>query len=281
MKRKITIVAVVLGIMVSRGAAAQGGMLVMDLGALATAIENGYTMTQQLQSMYNSIKTSYNQLQQQIKSFESFDFKALDAKDPLGSWRSLTTYADRMATYEKNIGSIINKKDIKIGNGSYSLSDVFINVSTGIDPFEKMLSQQEKSIFIRKYGMSYGNYMRIDQMREMLQKKAAEIVGYSSSLQKDLEEDRERLSVIIKEMNGSESAVQQQQINNAMLSIMAQDMKTQANLVGSIANQLATAAAQVQMEKEAIKNEINMNSLGVADGFLKMLDDMAPASAYR
>ena len=292
MKQKIAVLAAVLGIMVTRGAAAQG-YPVIDITAIIAAIENGYTMVQQLQSMYETLKTNYDQLQKQIKSFESFDVNALDAKDPLGSWKSLTTYADRMMTYEQNIESIINKKDIKINGGSFSLGDIFtspvVNVEDMarggmnyiVDSLEAKLSPEERMMFLRKYGTSLGDHLRIGQMREMLQKKAAEVVGYSSSLQLNLAEDRERLSAITKDMFGSESTIQQQQINNAVMSIMAQDMKTQANLVGSIANQLATAAAQVQMEKEAIKKEINMNSLEFTDGFMQMLDEIKSSKAYR
>jgi hypothetical protein len=292
MKQKIAVLAVVLAITVNMGAAAQG-YPVIDITAIIAAIENGYTMAQQLQTMYNTLKTSYDQLRKQIKSFESFDFNSLDARDPLGSWRSLVTYADRMMTYEQNIESIIKKKDIKIGGGSYSLLDIFKspagtveNMVTGgvnylLDPFETKLSPEEKAVFHQKYGMSYGNYMRISQMREMLQKKAAEVVAYSSSLQQDLSEDRERLTAITKDLYDSESTIQQQQINNAILSIMAQDIKTQANLLGDIANQLATAAAQAQAEKQALQDELNMNSLDIAEGFMKMLEDMPSANAYR
>jgi hypothetical protein len=292
MKRKIALCAMVLGIMVNRGVSAQG-YPVVDISAIVAAIQNGYTMIQQLQTMYETVKTSYDQLQQQIKNLESFDFNTLDAKDPLGSWRSLTTYANRMMTYKQNIESIINKKDIKIGGGSYSLGDIFKspagtmqNMTTGgvnfiVDPFETKLSPAEKAAFHQKYGMSYGNYMRISQMREMLKKKAAEVAGYSGSLQKNLAEDRERLSAITGDMYGSESAIQQQQISNAVLSIMAQDIKTQANLLGNIADQLATEAAQTQTEKQAMQDELNMNSLGITDGFVKMLEDMPPANEYR
>jgi len=292
MKRKMAFLAVVLGIMVNRGVSAQG-YPVMDVSAIVAAITNGFTMLQQLQAMYDQIKTAYNQLQQQIKNFESFDFDSLDAKDPLGSWGSLTTYANRMMTYEQNIESIINKKDIKIGNGSYSLGDIFKspagtvqNMAIGganyvVDPFENKLSPAERAAFHQKYGMSYGNYMRIYQMREMLKKKAAEVVGYSSKLQENLAEDRERLDSITGDMKDSESTVQQQQISNAIMSTMAQDVKTQANLLGDIANQLATSAAQEQTEKQAMEDELNMNSLGISDGFLMMLEDMPPAGAYR
>ena len=290
MKNKILIIT--LGIMINRGVCAQG-YPVVDITAITTAVYNGYTMYQELQTMFNTLKTSRDQLQQQIKSFESFDFRELDAKDPLGSWKSINTYADRMKTYEQNIESIVNKKDIKIGNGSYSLGDIFTSPAKTaqnmamdgknfvFDPLEARLTTEERKAFHQKFGMSFGNYMRIKQMGEVLQTKAAEVVGYSSNLQKNLSEDRERLDNIAEDVFDSESSVQQQQINNAVLTVMAQDIKTQANLLGDIARQLAVSSAQAEMVKQAMEDELNMNSLGLSEGFLKMLNNMQASNDYR
>ena len=293
MKNKKFIVIAILGFFVTTGSFAQG-YPVMDVANIITSMENGFTMVEQLRALYSTIKTSYDQLQQQIKSFESFDFNSLDAKDPLGSWRSITTYADRMMTYEKNIEIILNRKDVKIGNGSYSLSDLFTtppgrtmqNMTMDgmnyvmIDPFENKLSPEEKALFHQKYGMSYGNYMRIRQMGTVLQKKAAEVYGYSAGLQNNLEEDRERLSSISGNLFDSESAVQQQQINNAVMSIIAQDIKTQSNLLGDIAQQLAVNTAQTQLEKQALQDEMNTSDLDFHDGLIKMLNEMPSANNY-
>jgi len=281
-------------IMANMGLSAQG-YPVIDMTNYVKAVENGYTMAQQLQTMHNSLKTAYDQLQQQIKSFESFDFKNLNARDPSGSWKSINTYANRMMTYEQNIESIINRKDIKIGNSSYSLGDIFTTPPTAtmqnmpmdglsfaaIDPFEKKLSAEERAAFRRKFGMSFGNYMRINEMGEMLKKKSAEVVGYSNGLQENLTEDRKRLDNISGDLFGSESTVQQQQINNAVLTVMAQDMKTQAKLLGNIAGQLAVNSSRAQLEKQAMQDELNINDLGLSDGFIKMLNEMQSSNIYR
>jgi hypothetical protein len=294
MSAKNTLLAIVLGVMANMGLSAQG-YPVIDMTNLITAIETGYTTVQQLHTMYDNLKTSCDQLQQQIKNFESFDFNSLNVKDPMGSWKSITTYADRMKTYEQNIESIINKKDIKIGNGFYSLGDIFITPLTEtmqnmgmdklgfaiMDPFEKMLTQEEKLIFQKKFGISFGYHMRLDHMKELLQKKSAEIIGYSNTLRNNLEEDRLRLENISKDLFRSGSIVQQQQINNAVLSIMAQDVKTQANLLGNIAEQLAVNSSQTLLQKQAMLDEKNINSLNIAEGFMKMLNEMQSSSAYR
>jgi len=293
MKNKKILLVLIFGSFFSMSIPAQG-YPVMDLTNILASIQNGYTMVEQLRALYSTIKTSYDQLQQQIKNFESFDFNSLDARDPMGSWKSINTYANRMMVYEENIESIINRKDFKIGKNSYSLVDIFtspppitmqemtmegLNFSFN-DPFEKKFTPEERAVFHQKYGMSYGNYIRFSQMGKVLQKKAAEVVGYCASLQGNLAEDRERLSSIAGDLFESESTIQQQQINNAVMSIMAQDIKTQANLLGSIAEQIAVSTAQEQLEKQALMDEINMNDLNVTDSLIKMLNEMPSADIY-
>jgi hypothetical protein len=292
MKKNATVLALVLGVMVNAGVFAQG-YPVIDVTAIVAAIQNGYTMAENLQAMYTNIKTSYDQLQQQIKSLKSLDFNKLGGNDSLGSWQSLSTYANRMKVYEQNIEAIINKKDIKIGKDSFSLGEIFISPNRAanylvkdelnpvLDPLELKLTLPERKAFQLKFGKSYGNNARINQLGNMMKKKAAEVVGYATSLQKNISEDRERLEAISKEMFGSESIIQQQQINNAVLAVMAQDTKTQAQLMGDIAQQLAMNAAQEQAKREAANEEININDLGVSEGYLKLMDAMEPSDSYR
>jgi hypothetical protein len=292
MKKKSTVVALVLGIMVNAGVSAQG-YPVIDITAIVAAIDNGYTMAQNLQAMYTNVRTSYDQLQQQIKSFESFDFNQLDASDPLGSWRSINTYASRMKAYEQNIEAIINRKDIKIGNDTFSLGDIFLSpdkalynlvndeINSVLDPLELRLTLPERMAFQRKFGMSFGNKARINQLGDMMRQKAAEVVGYVSNLQKDISEDRERLESIMKDIFGSESIIQQQQINTAVLAIMAQDTKTLAKVMGDVAQQLAISFVEEQTRKEAMSEEINMNDLGISEGFQKILKDIESSKSYR
>jgi conjugal transfer/entry exclusion protein len=284
--------AMVLSFSMTMGIAAQG-YPVIDITNVIQAIQNGYTLVEQLNAMYTYIKTSYDQLQRQIKNFESFDFKSLNAKDPLGSWKSIMTYGNRMITYEENIEEIINRKDIKIGEGAYSLGDIFMtpkNAMLGMtidglsfvyDPFEKRLSTEEKAVFHQKFGMSYGHYMRINHLGEAIKKKSAEIAGYSDSLQKNLAEDREKLEAIASDLFDSESTIQQQQINNALMAILAQDMKTQSYLLSEIATQLAMSATQELIEKQAKKNELVINDMEVSEALIKILNEMPASNMYK
>jgi conjugal transfer/entry exclusion protein len=287
------ILAIILSLMVAMGVSAQG-YPVIDITNVVQSIQNGFTMVEQLHAMYTSIKTSYEQLQQQIKNFESFDLNSLNANDPLGSWNSIMTYANRMAVYEKNIETIVNRKDLKIGDGTYSLSDLFStatnyvadnlkldNLNFSFDPFERRLSTAEKASFHRKFGISFGKYFRINHFGDALRKKASEITGYTESLKKNLSDDRDKLKDIDKDMFGSESTIQQQQINNAMMSVMAQDIKTLANIMGDVALQLAMSTAQTKLKKQAKQEEISINDLDIPGGLIRMLNDMPNSSNYK
>ena len=61
---------------------------VIDITNLLKAIENGYTMYEQLNAMYNQVQTAYAQLQQQIKNYENLELGELDRQDPSGSLAS-------------------------------------------------------------------------------------------------------------------------------------------------------------------------------------------------
>jgi conjugal transfer/entry exclusion protein len=262
------------------------GYPVIDITNIIASIENGYTLVQQLEAMYNNIQNSYEQLQKQIKSFESFDFNELDARDPLGSWRSIMTYADRMMTYEENIESILNNKNLKIGNASYSLGDLLTSNSiitvagmmeeavgfVAVDPFERKLSPEEKAIFHQKYGMSYGHYMRYNYIGEALQKKAAEIQAYNDALEKELITDRKRLDEIVKVDISTESTIKNVQKMNSLMIIKSQDLKTMTKVVASMSELLGKTMVQNQERRKARHEEQNLNNFDLAEGLVRMIE---------
>jgi prefoldin subunit 5 len=280
MKRKI--LAIVLVVLV--GGSVFAGYPVIDISNIIASIENGYTLVQQLQTMYENIKNGVEQLNETRKNFEAFDIRQLSLRDPLGSWRKIMTYGNRMMTYEENMEAVINSKNLKIGNGSYSLADLFTSPSTipdmmgsavnftAVDPFSKKLSPEEQAIFHSKYGMSYGNYLRIHTLGVKIGEKAAELTGYSGKLEENLKEDREALSKMIDEVSDGNSIVEQAQVTNAQLAAQCQELKSQTSILSKLGEEIASEAARNQLQKQAMEDARNSNDADVADGFLKMLE---------
>jgi hypothetical protein len=261
---------------------------IIDITNLIRAIENGMHMYEQLQSIYEILKTNIKRIEEQIKAFEAFDIRELSLNDPLGSWKKIMTYGNRMMTYEENIEAILNRKDIKIGNASYSLADLYmtdlaknivdmVGGAAGyviIDPFEKQLTTEEKAVFHQKYGMSYGHYIRYHKIGEALSKKAAEITAYNGILDGELATDREA----IKSMSGDndntsfggtdsgESWVQEQQKINVLLTVKNQELKTKTKLIADIATLYANNAVKASEAPQKI------NDADLGENYLKILE---------
>jgi len=264
---------------------------IIDATNLIHAIENGMEMYEQLNGIYQTIKTNVERLKQMIKDFESFDLRQLSLKDPLGSWRKIMTYGDRMMTYEENIESILNKKDIKIGAASYSLSDLYmINPVTNVknmaggaidyvinDPFEKQLTLDEKAVFHQKYGMSYGHYIRYHKIGEWLSKKAAEVTAYNMKLQDELTADREAIQSVLEEQ-GDGSWVREQQKVNSLLMAKNQELKTKSKLIADIADIYAKNAAIKNMETKAARED---NEADFGENYLKILEKTENKNDYK
>jgi hypothetical protein len=270
---------------------------IIDATNLIHAVENGMEMYEQLKSIYETIKTNVERLKEQIKAFESFDPRRLSLEDPLGSWRKIMTYGDRMMTYEENIKSILNRKDIKIGAASYSLADLFMtnpvtnitNMAGGamdyviVDPFERRLTAEEKAVFHQKYGMSYGNYMRYHKIGEGLSKKAAEITAYNKKLHEELTADREAIRSMLED-NASEGGndsgggwVREQQKINGLLMVKNQELKTKTKLIADIADVYAQNAARAKMDAEAPQKS---DDVDFGENYLKILEKTGSKNDY-
>jgi hypothetical protein len=260
---------------------------IIDITNLIRAIENGMEMYEQLTGIYQTIKTNVERLKEQVKAFEAFDPRQLSAQDPLGSWDRIMTYGNRMMTYEENIESILNRKDIKIGSASYSLADLYmVNPVTNaadmagnaihyaiVDPFEKQLTPEEKAVFHQKYGMSYGHYIRYHKIGEGLSKKAAEVTAYNKKLEEELAEDRKAIQSMLKASEGGTDSdgswVKEQQKINSLLAAKNQELKTKTKLLTDIVAMYANIAAKEKIERDMLQKS---NDADFSDNYMKILE---------
>jgi len=260
---------------------------IIDITNLIHAVENGMNMYEQLTGLYQTIKTNIERLEAQIKAFESFDLRQLSLQDPLGSWRRIMTYGNRMMTYEENIESLLNRKDIKIGNASYSLADLYttnpVNMANSAidyvitDPFEKQLTAEEKAVFHQKYGMSYGHYLRYHAIGKALSKKAAEITAYNEKLEEELSDDRKAIQSMLDDNNSDGSWVKEQQKINGLLMVRSQDLKTKTKLIAGFADIYANRAVKEKMDTEALQNN---SSADFGENYLKILEKTGSKNDY-
>jgi conjugal transfer/entry exclusion protein len=293
MKKKILLAVLVM--MVETGVFGQG-MPVIDITNLIQSIENAYTMYETLMATYNQLQTTYKQLEQQVKNFEGMDFSQLDWKDPLGSWRTIMSYANRQMNYATNIEKLVKAKNLKVGNQSFSLEEIFKSnpVDTGkklydgtvnfvaVDPFERQLTTEEKAIFHQKYGMSFGNYMRYATIGQALKNKAAEIHGYMEVMKENTEEDAARLDKILEDTKDEESEIKVGQAGNVISHAQVQELKIQTEQLNNIAVILSSQSALEQEEREMKADQVSKTELnGNPEGLIKMLGESEKNDKFR
>lgn len=111
--------------------------LVEDLTAIATAIENGLTMYQDLQNAIQQFQKVSEQVEMMKKQMESFDFSTLNQN----TLNRFMDAANAMYSSQENLESLIDSKTMKLGNLNFSIRDLY-----STDFYENALDEAEKNL---------------------------------------------------------------------------------------------------------------------------------------
>ena len=258
---------------------------VIDLQAIAAAIQNGVTMAQQLEATYNQLRGTYEQIQQTAEQMKSMDMSKLSKK----ALQSLTGNSDMLEDYLNNLENIYDEKNMKIGNISFSLNDLYntdvyskISKDFGIEMGKSIgsLTAQQLKEFANTYGIDYEQYLRMAALAQETGKKAKEIKamnGYSSKVTDSLRQ----LSDDLASGAGDSSEVATLQKSLLAANATVDALVTVSDTVSNISDLLASQAAQQneQLQKEI---ESSMDTANAAKGQPEyMKDSTGEWSNYR
>lgn len=164
---KRALLAAVMGALVPAGIFAQAA--VIDVSAIAAAIENGYTLYKDLQTAYNTYQTAQQNLENAQKQAESIDWG--NVKD----WEDGLATVDDYMTCMDNIDSIINAKNMSIGGVSFSLNDLYttdVYSRIALSSLDKVnpdeMTDQDKASFYSRHGMTAEHYYKMHAITEQL-----------------------------------------------------------------------------------------------------------------
>lgn len=158
---------------------AQGVMLVEDLTAIAAAIENGLTMYNNLMTTIEQYQRTCEQIKMKVKEMQDFDWSSIDPK----SLDSFLGTVDNFMSLQDDLDSIINSKNMKIGDLTFSLSDVYstdfvLNLMNEterkLDP--RNISESEQKAFIARHGMTVDHYMKFINLEKEIATTSQKIV---------------------------------------------------------------------------------------------------------
>lgn len=160
--------------------AQMGETPVIDITNIATAIENGFTMYQQLQADLESLKNTYEQLNAIKEQMMNFDFSSYDWT----KWDAFLHATDDFMDLQDDLSATIKRKNMKVGNLNFSLEDLFEK-----DTYKNLLNEAEQKLdpnnmtdadrtaFINRHGMSPKHYHTLVALDKELTEKAREVLA--------------------------------------------------------------------------------------------------------
>ena len=253
---------------------------VIDVSAIAAAIENGITMYKQLQNAYNQYKAMVDQIVLIGKDMIQFDPRDYDWKQ----WDAILKLTDHYMTQMDNIESIINKKSMIIGGLKFSMKDLYTTdfysrldgeLNDKLNPDN--MSDWDKQMFYRRHGLSIKHYNKLKALSSELHDNAVETAARVSVME---EEDEVVMQQIqdFKEATESTSGT----VDNLQLAakIQAQTLQ-EAKEISIMIRSLTENAMQMnvlnqtekEIEKEQIEEQNNASNTPFSDFYKQGGDD--------
>lgn len=256
-------------------------MATIDVSAIAVAIENGFTMYQQLQNAYNQYQTLIQQLEAQKKQLMSISKDDYDWKQ----WDASLHMIDDYMTKMDNIEALYNQKSMKIGNTYFSISDlydrnvyekIYEDVTKTLNPNNVTLSQ--KAAFYGRHGLSYDHYMTLHKVCGQLGEVSKDVLAYSQ-LNKEKNKEEQKVAADTAKTAGelgSAMAVSQQSLKTEALILDA--TLQSADNTSRLCEYEAQNYARYQSEVTAVsENNENYNNWfkgeGVSQGVINSVGE--------
>lgn len=214
MKKKITVFFLSFFLLFS--VSAQGVMLVEDLTAIAAAIENGLTMYNSLMTTIEQYQRTCEQIQMKVKEMQDFDWSSIDPK----SLDSFLGTVDNFMSLQDDLDSLVNAKTMKIGDFSFSLSDVYASdfmynlldeAEQKLDP--RNISESEQQQFIARHGMTVDHYLKFVNLEKEIATQAQYTTVKMDEVQKSSKALAEVVSKTPVETGGEKEALDAMNMN--------------------------------------------------------------------
>lgn len=238
---------------------------VVDVQSIAATIQNGIQMAQQLAAMYNEIKGTYQQVENQIKNMQSMDLSQINA----GTLSQLFNMADQYSQMMNNMENLYKEKNMTVGGVSFSLEDIVttnvyeaIKKSYGEMPEVQNMSEKQKKEFFNRYGIEYETFFALYGISDQMSKKAKEIKVKT-------EKSKDVIDTCLKFANDMQDQVTGETSETALLQkllmVSSQNLTALTHTLDSVSNVgdiLASQMAQeMALQEESMNGDLAKNSV--------------------
>lgn len=233
-------------------------LMVVDIQSIAANIQNGITMGNQLTALYNQLKNTRNQIENQIKMMKSMDLNSIGN----ALLNGLTKNSQEYLTLMEDLDNSYKTKNMKIGNVEFSLEDICTsNVYKAIkDDYGEIrdvdnLNDEQEMEFYKEYGISYDKFIKLYALSQQMGDKSKEIKAKSANAKntvKDSVEMADRVSTTITD-DTSQTAVLQKNalVASQTLNTMSQTLDAVSNISDLLATEFQNEMIRQEEEVEA------------------------------
>ena len=226
--------------LISFNSFSQAVTFVEDITAIATAIENGLTMYQQLMNNIQQLQKTAEEVENIKKQMEGFDLSNYDWT----KWDSFLHAANDFMNLQDDLQNAINAKNMKIGNYNFSLKDLyttdfFLNAMSeterNLNP--NNITEEQRNAFIGRHGMTPEHYNKYISLEKEIATKSQEVVVIAEQARKTTKKLNEQMQDIGVETDSDKQAQDKNlQYQNGELQTAIVQTEIQISMLESLQN---------------------------------------------
>lgn len=228
-------------------------MATIDVAAIATAIENGYTMYQNLQTAIKNMQMYAQQLQYLYDNAKSLNIEEIAGVD-YASFLNSMGLSDEYSQKIRDVQSIIKNKSMTISGVNFSIEDLYTTDvykklgRVGLNEMKNM-TEEEKIEFQNEMGITAEQAIKMNAVTSELNKTMTNSIAKLEAVEEFSQSIRDECANYQKvfENETSETALLQ-----GMGRVMARNTETLTLAVDAL-----NTSVEIMAKSQAVENEKN------------------------
>lgn len=228
-------------------------MVTIDVAAIATAIENGYTMYQNLQTAIKNMQMYAQQLQYLYDNAKALNIEEIAGVD-YASFLNSMGLSDEYSQKIRDVQSIIKNKSMTISGVNFSIEDLYTTDvykklgRVGLNEMKNM-TEEEKIEFQNEMGITAEQAIKMNAVTSELNKTMTNSIAKLEAVEEFSQSIRDECANYQKvfENETSETALLQ-----GMGRVMARNTETLTLAVDAL-----NTSVEIMAKSQAVENEKN------------------------
>ena len=293
MKLKKTIIALLFGSVITVSSVSATGYPVFDISGWLTAIDQLYEQYDMVMNAVTQVENQYTQIQQAVERAKSIDWENIRFDgdfDIRNDIKDANRRVNSLLTQGRRIKETLTSQSIDCGGVRYSIADLCgmgsadhnffsackdvekymsSSMSFAVDAITEGLTEEQKMLIWRKYGISPRNYLFVQQSVSQVKTQAAKVMAKATddAIQMTREERIARTNDIIQaayaqtDSNGNMTEAAANEASLYLSQQVVDGLMTLEEAINDMASLSAARMVNEENEKQADADEMRQEQL--------------------